>query len=80
MQGNNKYGRDHVIYFRHTAIIECNCQNGLSSLTVDAALSGDRRLFVEALLADGSVTDPEVASRMADEALEAHRQYLPNFS
>ncbi|UCD36781.1 MAG: hypothetical protein JSW54_08025 [Fidelibacterota bacterium] len=51
-----------------------------ASLTVDAALSGDRRLFVEALLADGSVTDPEVANRMADELLEAHRQYLPNFS
>ena len=49
------------------------------SLTVDAALSGDRRLFVEALLADGSVADPSVAKRLADELLEAHRQYLPNF-
>lgn len=49
------------------------------SLTVDAALSGDRGLFVEALLADGSVTDADVASKMADELLEAHRRYLPNF-
>jgi len=48
-------------------------------LTVEAALAGDRRLFVEALLADGSVRDPEVARKMVDELLEAHRQYLPNF-
>jgi alpha-galactosidase len=48
-------------------------------LTVEAALAGDRRLFVEALLADGAVTDPEVACEMAEELLEAHRQYLPNF-
>jgi alpha-galactosidase len=50
-----------------------------TSLTVDAALTGDRKLFVEALLADGSVAEPEVASKMADELLEAHRQHLPNF-
>jgi alpha-galactosidase/6-phospho-beta-glucosidase family protein len=31
------------------------------------------------LLADGAVTDPEVAREMAEELLEAHRQYLPNF-
>ena len=48
-------------------------------LTVEAALAGDRGLFVEALLADGAVTDPEVAREMAEELLEAHRQYLPNF-
>ena len=45
-------------------------------LTVEAALAGDRRLFVEALLADGAVTDPEIARKMADELLEAQRQYL----
>lgn len=48
-------------------------------LTVEAALTGDRRLFVEALLADGAVSDPQVASEMADELLQAHRAYLPNF-
>jgi len=48
-------------------------------LTVEAALAGDRGLFVEALLADGAVTDPEVARKMGEELLEAHRQYLPNF-
>jgi alpha-galactosidase len=48
-------------------------------LTVEAALTGDRRLFVEAMLADGSVTDPQVASRLAEELLEAHKSNLPQF-
>jgi alpha-galactosidase len=48
-------------------------------LTVEAALTGDRGLFVEALLADGAVTDPEVARKMGEELLEAHRQHLPHF-
>lgn len=48
-------------------------------LTVAAALRGDRGLFVEALLADGAVTDRAVAEAMMAELLEAHRQYLPNF-
>ena len=43
-----------------------------AELTVEAALSGSRRLFVEALLADGSVSDPEIARKMGDELLEAH--------
>lgn len=48
-------------------------------LTVEAALTGDRRLFVEALLADGAVSDPQVAAKMGDELLQAHREHLPNF-
>ncbi len=48
-------------------------------LTMEAALAGDRQLFIEALLADGAVTDPEVARKMGEELLQAHRQYLPNF-
>ncbi len=48
-------------------------------LTVQAALTGDRALFVEALLVDGAVTDRDVACRMGEELLEAQRAYLPNF-
>ncbi len=48
-------------------------------LTVEAALSGSRTLFYEALLADGAVTDPDVARRLGDELLAAQRAYLPNF-
>jgi len=48
-------------------------------LTVEAALTGDRELFFEALLADGAVTDPGVARRMGEELLEAQKKHLPNF-
>lgn len=48
-------------------------------LTVEAALRGDRDLFVEALLADGALSDPDVARRLMQELLEAHRDDLPNF-
>ncbi|HIO50514.1 TPA: hypothetical protein EYN23_24625 [Candidatus Poribacteria bacterium] len=48
-------------------------------LTVEAALNGDRGLFIEALLADGAVVDPNVAGKMADELLEAHRSNLSAF-
>jgi alpha-galactosidase len=50
-----------------------------TQLTVAAALQGDRQLLVEALLADGAVTDPELARRLSEELLQAHRLYLPNF-
>ncbi len=43
------------------------------------ALNGDRKLFVEALLLDGAVTDRIVAEVMVDEFLVAHRPNLPNF-
>ncbi len=49
-------------------------------VTVEAALSGSRKLFVEALLMDGAVTDRTTAESLADELLAAHRQYLPQFA
>jgi len=51
-----------------------------ASLTVDAALTGSRKLFVEALLADGSVSDPSTAEKLADELLKAHKRHLPQFA
>ena len=49
-------------------------------ITVEAALSGDFDLMVEALLADGSVTDPDKASALAHDLVEAHKVHLPQFS
>ncbi len=49
-------------------------------LTVAAALAGDRRLFVEALLADGAITDPSTAGRLADALLAAHQEHLPQYA
>ncbi len=50
------------------------------ALTVEAALTGERKLVVEALLTDGCVRDPATASKLADELLQAHRAYLPQFA
>ncbi len=50
-----------------------------TTLTVEAALQGDKELFVEALLVDGAVTDTGIAQDMASALLEAQRQYLPNY-
>lgn len=49
------------------------------TLTVEAALTGSRALVVEALLADGAVADAVVAAQLADELIQAHQQYLPQF-
>lgn len=48
-------------------------------LTVEAALSGDRRLMVEALLADGAVADPTTARELAEALVQAQSRYLPRF-
>jgi len=47
---------------------------------VDAALQGDRDLFVQALVAEGSVTSLASARRLADELLAAHAENLPQFA
>ena len=49
-------------------------------LTVDAALTGDRQLALQALLADPLVPTVEAANAMLDDALEAHAQFLPQFA
>lgn len=47
--------------------------------TVDAALEGNKDKFVQALVLDGSVGSIDMARRLADELLEAQREYLPQF-
>jgi len=49
-------------------------------ITVDAALSGDRGLFVQALLYDRCVTSRAAAGALADDLLSAHREHLPQFA
>jgi alpha-galactosidase/6-phospho-beta-glucosidase family protein len=49
-------------------------------LTVDAALTGDRQLAMQALLADPLVPTVEAATAMLDDALAAHARFLPQFS
>ena len=51
----------------------------MQELVVEAALTGDRRLALEALLMDPLVKEYSIAERMLDELLRAHKQYLPQF-
>lgn len=49
-------------------------------VTVEAALTGSFDLFVEALLTDGAVSDPDVAVALARDLIEAHKVHLPQFA
>ncbi len=49
-------------------------------VTIEAALTGDRDLFAEALLLDGAVGDFGTARAMVDDFIEAQSRYLPLFT
>lgn len=49
-------------------------------LSVDAALTGDRNLVVQAMLAHPWIDSVAVAERLCDELLAAHAAFLPQFS
>ncbi|HEY4391605.1 MAG TPA: 6-phospho-beta-glucosidase, partial [Paenibacillus sp.] len=49
------------------------------SLAIDAAVSGDRGLALQALAHHPLVPSVSVAKVLLEEMLEAHRRYLPNF-
>jgi len=49
-------------------------------LLIEAAMSGDRNLVVEALLVDGAVTDTAVARDLAAAYISEQAQYLPQFA
>ncbi|MFC2076333.1 hypothetical protein ACFLT7_04545 [candidate division KSB1 bacterium] len=48
-------------------------------ITVEAALTGDQKLVVEAMLADGAVTDKNIAEKLTAELLDAQAEHLPQF-
>lgn len=49
-------------------------------ITVDAAIQGSRDMMIEAMLADGAVTDPDAAASLTDDLLAAHAEHLPQFA
>ncbi|WP_084963918.1 hypothetical protein [Thermoactinospora rubra] len=49
-------------------------------LAVEAAMTGSRDLAVEAVIADGAVTDPAAAAALTDALIAAHKRFLPNFA
>ncbi len=48
-------------------------------LIVEAALKGDRRLVIEALLTQPHIQDFAIVRPMVEDMLQANRQYLPRF-
>ena len=58
----------------------CRRELELSSLVVDAAVSGDRQLALQALLLDPMVTDIDTARAILDDLLTEFSQYLPQFA
>ncbi len=49
------------------------------AIAVEAAMTGDRGLVIEAMLADGAVAEPDRAQRLTDDLLAAQARYLPAF-
>lgn len=55
------------------------CAYEFGKLTVDAALSGDRRLVLQAAMAHPAHRDLDVIEKVIAELFEAHKQWLPQF-
>lgn len=49
------------------------------NLTVEAALRGDKKLWADAMILDGAVTDYETAEKLVEDFLAEHRLYLPQY-
>ena len=49
-------------------------------LAVEAAMTGDRDLTIEAMIADGAVTDPAAAAALTDDLIAAQAKHLPLFA
>jgi alpha-galactosidase len=49
-------------------------------LAVEAAMTGSRDLVVEAVLADGAVTEPDAAAALTDALIAAQKRFLPRFT
>ena len=48
-------------------------------LTVEAALKGDRKLWADAMMLDGAVTDIETAEQLVEDFIQEHKDYLPQY-
>lgn len=58
----------------------CRRETVLVDMVVDAAVRGDRKLALQALLFDPMVDDIELARLLLDDYLTSHAAYLPQFS
>ena len=58
----------------------CNTQIAVQELAVEAAVKGDRRVALQALLADPVVHSAQAAEAILDELLALQADFLPQFS
>ena len=58
----------------------CRRELELSSLIVDAAVTGDRQLALQALTLDPMVTDLDTARKILNDLLREFSEYLPQFA
>ena len=58
----------------------CNAQVHVAELAVDAAVTGDRAIALQALLADPVINDVDVAENILDDYLSVHADWLPQFA
>lgn len=49
-------------------------------LSIEAAMTGDRDLVVQAILADGSIEDPDAARTLANSLITGQAEHLPAFA
>ena len=56
--------------------------NGLAAVeaTVEAAVTGERKLMTEALILDASVPDYRTTERLTEDLLRTQAPYLPQFN
>lgn len=58
----------------------CNLQVYVAELAVEAAVTGDRTIALQALLIDPVINDVDVAEQILNEYLSVHAKYLPQFA
>ena len=51
----------------------------MAELAVDAAVTGDRAIALQSLLADPVINDIDTAEKILDEYLSVHSEWLPQF-
>tara|TARA_Y100000588_G_scaffold361630_1_gene422621 strand:- start:13075 stop:14382 length:1308 start_codon:yes stop_codon:yes gene_type:complete len=57
----------------------CSNQVHVAELAVDAAVTGDRAIALQSLLADPVINDIDTAEKILDEYLSVHSEWLPQF-
>jgi len=60
-----------AVLLRRIAVVEA---------AVEAALTGSRKLMVEAVVMDGAVKDYSTAEKLTDAMLKAQAEHLPQFA